>query len=588
MGFNFASKGTRIVVGEKLTLPLTVQEPAILHIQWSSADELEVEFSATFKASGSEEVNALIPAEKAHTKECSIDMTNLGEAVLEWNHCFAGYLWTNPCALSYTVTLMTTKEMEEEQKRKEAALEEERRQEQLRLEEERRQKAREEAEQREAVRKEKLAVLKKSVDEVTAELDGENKEIAEKESDLAEEQQRLKKFQEMVAEFEEVLAAKKERASALQARVDSMTSEISELVAASDADRAGLEVENGHTNGFAKVTYADLETGGAYMTNKIIDAFSGNADFLAAGKRKLCELVARDQEDGGALQKGIDLGVAKGVLEAEVQVEPIIKVNVTGRSPDSIAEEIKSKLGDAPSKGCSLTIQGLSGLGKGTTVDKLKTILPKAQTWSNGDIFRSITLLATRFAIQEKFSEEEREKFKDIIVDLKGEGELKQEFDARIKELFTPENVLTKENIASFFGMLDFGKFNGDKLDTKIEGLGMIYYVSEVNTTVLKTISKFIPPVSAVTQGEVIGFIQMALGKLTENGFNVLLEGREQTLNYIRTPHRFELVTDDNTVIGKRQAALIMGSCAKQTLAPGTDDAAVKIALEAELAKLDK
>jgi hypothetical protein len=422
---------------------------------------------------------------------------------------------------------------------------------------------------------------------VTVVLDKEQQEIVEKDSELKQERERLKQFQQMVAEFEEV-AEKKAKASALQEKLAAYTAEVAELEAASVADQAGLEAENGHKNGDVKVTCADLTSGGASLTNKVIEAFAGSADFLAAGKWKLNELLGRDQEDGEKLQKGIDLAIDKGVLEEDVQVEPITKVNVTGRSPDAVAQEIKAILGDAPSKGCSLTLQGLSGVGKGTTVDTLKSILPRAQTWSNGDIFRSITLLATRFAIQEKFSEEEKDEFKDIIVDLKGEGELKNEFDARIKELLTPDNVLTKDNLASFFSMLSFDKFKDDKFDTKIEGLGMTYYVSEVNTTVLKTISKFIPAVAEVTQGEVIGFIKMALDKLTADGINVLLEGREQTLNYIRTPHRFELVIDDNTVIGVRQAALIMGNSAKAALPPGADEQAVKMALEAELAKLPK
>merc|ERR1712066_653425 len=145
---------------------------------------------------------------------------------------------------------------------------------------------------------------------------------------------------------------------------------------------------------------------------------------------------------------------------------------------------------------------------------------------------------------------------------------------------------LTKDNLANFLSMLSFDKFKDDVFDTKIEGLGVCYYVMDVQNTVLKTISPFIPSVAEVTQGEVIGFIKMALAKLTADGINVLLEGREQTLNYIRTPHRFELVIDDNTVIGMRQAALIMGSNAKKrNLA---EDGATAEALKDELAKLPK
>lgn len=39
-----------------------------------------------------------------------------------------------------------------------------------------------------------------------------------------------------------------------------------------------------------------------------------------------------------------------------------------------------------------------------------------------------------------------------------------------------------------------------------------------------------------------------------------LLEGREQTLNHIRTPNRFELVLDEPVIIGMRQATNGTGS----------------------------
>jgi hypothetical protein len=48
-----------------------------------------------------------------------------------------------------------------------------------------------------------------------------------------------------------------------------------------------------------------------------------------------------------------------------------------------------------------------------------------------------------------------------------------------------------------------------------------------------------------------------------EAGLVVLLEGREQTVNYVRTPHRFALVLSDESLIGKRRAAQrLMGAVA--------------------------
>ena len=39
-------------------------------------------------------------------------------------------------------------------------------------------------------------------------------------------------------------------------------------------------------------------------------------------------------------------------------------------------------------------LQGLSGTGKGTTVAKLQQMLPRCTAWSNGNVFRALTLLA--------------------------------------------------------------------------------------------------------------------------------------------------------------------------------------------------
>ena len=68
--------------------------------------------------------------------------------------------------------------------------------------------------------------------------------------------------------------------------------------------------------------------------------------------------------------------------------------------------------------------------------------------------------------------------------------------------------------------MLSFGKFNG-KFDTKIFGLGLDLLVSEVQNTVLKEpkVSKNIPTVAEVTQGEVINFAAKAKFSVTKNIF---------------------------------------------------------------------
>jgi len=297
------------------------------------------------------------------------------------------------------------------------------------------------------------------------------------------------------------------------------------------------------------VSASDLAAAGTTLTGAIIETYSGNAHFDMLGKQYLDELLARDEEDGDKLQKGIQLAIDKGVLPAKVDVEKTTIVFADEKTPEEVTEEVIKALGDAPSKGCVMTLQGLSGTGKGTTVDMLKQKLPKAQTWSNGNIFRSLTLLAKTYAEQNKC---------------------------------TIEDALTPELLKEFMGYLTFDKF-GDSFDTKIEGLGLKHMVSEVQNTVLKTVSKDIPTVAEKTQGEVVTFIQDALQKMTAAGVNVLLEGRAQTLNYIRTPHRFELKLKDMSVVGLRQAALIIGLEVKKTIGSVTDAAAIKAALDKEV-----
>lgn len=115
--------------------------------------------------------------------------------------------------------------------------------------------------------------------------------------------------------------------------------------------------------------------------------------------------------------------------------------------------------------------------------------------------------------------------------------------------------------------MLEFGQFGG-KWDIQISGLGMKHLVSEVANTLLKdaSIGKHIPLVAEQTQGEVISFAAAAAAKMGEGGSVVLMEGRAPTLEYVRTPHRFELIMSDPLVIGKRRAAQRMMASAADML----------------------
>jgi len=196
----------------------------------------------------------------------------------------------------------------------------------------------------------------------------------------------------------------------------------------------------------------------------------------------------------------------------------------------------------------------------------------KVVTWSNGNIFRSVTLLAATWC----------ERNLD-----------KQEFDA--------DKALSKANLQDYMTMLSFGKFanHGTVFDTRIRGLGLELLVSEVQTTDLKSpkVSKNIPTVAEFTQGEVVLFAAQAMELLTKDGWVVLLEGREQTVNYVPTPHRFTLVLSDDTLIGKRRAAQrLMGAAVKELSSTENDndndndtitDSQVEIVLDDLLTKMN-
>ena len=84
-----------------------------------------------------------------------------------------------------------------------------------------------------------------------------------------------------------------------------------------------------------------------------------------------------------------------------------------------------------------------------------------------------------------------------------------------------------------------------------------------------------------------ITFAAAAAETMRAAGMNVLMEGRAQTLDYVRTPHRFELTLAQPLVIGQRRAAQRMIGAFKLA-APFPSHDECKTALKAELEELAK
>lgn len=314
------------------------------------------------------------------------------------------------------------------------------------------------------------------------------------------------------------------------------------------------------------ISYELLSQQNAETSTALIAHYESSDDFTALSAKEGAAILARDQEDADKLQVGIDYAKDKGVIDPNFVPEKYIGIDVLGKTPADVAGEILAAMKTSEGESV-IVICGLSGTGKGTTVSKLQEMIEtdgpdsrEVVCWSNGNIFRSVTLLAATWCEQQE--------------DLDG-------FDA--------DRALTKENLASFVNMLEFGKFNG-KFDTKIKSssLGLDLLVSEVQNTELKIpkVSRNIPTVAKVTQGEVILFAADAIRQMGEAGMVVLLEGREQTVNYVRTPLRFTLTLSDDTLIGKRRAAQRLGAAALSAVSDGATEEEIASTLDAELKKM--
>lgn len=294
------------------------------------------------------------------------------------------------------------------------------------------------------------------------------------------------------------------------------------------------------SGGSTNLTADVLKKQNAVTSSAIIDHYASSSRKAAFAKLAKYEgdlIIQRDHEDASKLEIGIAFAQNKGVIDPKFVPEPYIPIDVLGKTPDQVAQTVLDHVDkkQASSSGYVIVLVGLSGTGKGTTTSKLRSMLEGkgkvVTTWSNGNVFRCVTLLATTWWEQNN---------KNVP--------------------FNGEKALTKKTLTEFMGMLAFGKHpKTGEFDIHLKGLGLDVYVSDVQNTLLKSpqVSKNIPTVAQYTQGEVIVFAAKAVEFMVKNDARrcVLLEGREQTVNYVRTPHRFCLQLSDDSLIGKRRAA---------------------------------
>ena len=119
------------------------------------------------------------------------------------------------------------------------------------------------------------------------------------------------------------------------------------------------------------VSYTLLQQQSADTSSALIDHWVNSADFIKLAEYEGNMTVARDQEDGHKLQIGIDYAKQKGVIDPNFVPEPYVQIDVLGKTPAQVADEIiatvlqKDQSSSSQSSGGSvLVLCGLSGTGK--------------------------------------------------------------------------------------------------------------------------------------------------------------------------------------------------------------------------------
>eukprot|EP00928_Gymnodinium_smaydae_P047320 TRINITY_DN31575_c0_g1_i1.p1 TRINITY_DN31575_c0_g1~~TRINITY_DN31575_c0_g1_i1.p1 ORF type:complete len:463 (+),score=96.25 TRINITY_DN31575_c0_g1_i1:47-1435(+) len=156
----FCFKGALMInPGGEQSLPIPVAEPSVLEIEWSTEDELDVEFSVEFTPDGVSNTETLVLPERSNKKEgVNVDIGSAGKCAVILKNCYVGWLGGGSIRkIAYTATLRTKWELEQEAKRKAASEQEE-------ADRERRRIAREAERQRRAEAEAEIARLRGSAE----------------------------------------------------------------------------------------------------------------------------------------------------------------------------------------------------------------------------------------------------------------------------------------------------------------------------------------------------------------------------------------------------------------------------------------
>lgn len=113
------------------------------------------------------------------------------------------------------------------------------------------------------------------------------------------------------------------------------------------------------------LSYALLQQQSADTSNALMNHWLDSTDFQKLAEYEGNMTVARDNEDAKKLQIGIDYAKQKGVIDPNFVPDPYVKIDVLGKTPAQVADEIIATVQKGQSQGGSVIVLcGLSGTGK--------------------------------------------------------------------------------------------------------------------------------------------------------------------------------------------------------------------------------
>lgn len=223
MGFSCKSNGLPINPGHEFTFPITAKESSVLHIQWSSSDKQDLGFSVRFMPVDGSEESILVASEKVASEETQLDIEGPGNCLLQWKNCYGGWFGGSVCTVTYSATLQSKREIEEEQQLLAEAEDEIHRKEVEQLAAELWEKEEELRRLRQAERDDKMKTLR--------DLEQESQVcLVETRRSLARQDAEISTLQAKLAAAEEARSAEVAMASALEQEVDAAREAIEALM----------------------------------------------------------------------------------------------------------------------------------------------------------------------------------------------------------------------------------------------------------------------------------------------------------------------------------------------------------------------